>query len=246
MPAPKFKIFISYFSKDEEFTNRLAQLFREKDVTTWIDKDLRAGRWDDAIQRAMDESNCLLVVLSPDAVASQNVKDEYSYALDEGKKIIPVLYKTCSVPYRLRRFQHFSISADVETGINDIIEAISKAIPKSALSEDKLPDIQKLKPLWRNLVFEGSGSKSLAYTGSLEVLSQERLLDNIVRVGGSSFGGIVAAMLAIGLAPLEIQNILRDADFDKFLDNDWGIIRNVQELYFSYLLSFSLASVLLL
>jgi len=67
-----------------------------------------------------------------------------------------------------------------------------------------------------------------------------------VRVGGSSFGGIVAAMLAIGLAPLEIQNILRDADFDKFLDNDWGIIRNVQELYFSYLLSFSLASVLLL
>jgi formylglycine-generating enzyme required for sulfatase activity len=47
-----------------------------------------------------------MVVLAPESMESQNVKDELSYAIDSGKYILPVVIKPCKVPLRLRRFQY--------------------------------------------------------------------------------------------------------------------------------------------
>ena len=43
------------------------------------------------------------VVLSPRSVTSQNVMDEVSYALEEGKRVVPIVCEDCKVPFRLRR-----------------------------------------------------------------------------------------------------------------------------------------------
>jgi hypothetical protein len=43
--------------------------------------------------------------LSPEAAESQNVSDEWNYALEEGKTLIPLYYRSCSIPMRLRRLQ---------------------------------------------------------------------------------------------------------------------------------------------
>ena len=40
---------------------------------------------------------------------SQNVKDELSYAIDEGMTIIPVLHQLCGAPLRVRRLGWLSI-----------------------------------------------------------------------------------------------------------------------------------------
>jgi NTE family protein len=83
---------------------------------------------------------------------------------------------------------------------------------------------------WRNLIFEGGGVKGLAYAGALEVLDDRGVLDDIVRVGGSSAGGITAGMLAIGMTPREIGQMLDETDFKRFMDDDWGAVRDIERL----------------
>ncbi len=84
---------------------------------------------------------------------------------------------------------------------------------------------------WRNLVFEGGGVKGLAYAGALEVLESEHVLEDIVRVGGSSAGGITAGMLAVGMTPQEIREVLDETDFKRFMDDDWGVVRDTARLF---------------
>ncbi|MFO7642865.1 MAG: patatin-like phospholipase family protein, partial [Desulfosarcina sp.] len=51
---------------------------------------------------------------------------------------------------------------------------------------------------FRNLVFEGGGVKGIAYVGAMQVLAQRGLLEDILRVGGTSVGAIQALMVALG------------------------------------------------
>ena len=74
----------------------------------WLDQlDLDPGqRWARAIEEALIHCPRLLVVLSPASVTSKNVEDEISFALEEGKPVIPVLYRDCRIPLRLRSLFH--------------------------------------------------------------------------------------------------------------------------------------------
>ncbi|WP_373665323.1 hypothetical protein SPSIL_039130 [Sporomusa silvacetica DSM 10669] len=87
---------------------------------------------------------------------------------------------------------------------------------------------------FKNLVFEGGGVKGIAYVGALQVLSEKGILDNIERVGGSSVGAITALLVGLNYHPEEIKDIFSKLDFRNFLDDSWGIIREVQRLVYQY------------
>lgn len=87
---------------------------------------------------------------------------------------------------------------------------------------------------FRNLVFEGGGVKGIAYIGALEVLREKEILDNIERVGGSSVGAITALLVGLNYQPEEIKDIFCNLNFQSFLDESWGIIREVQRLVQQY------------
>jgi len=83
---------------------------------------------------------------------------------------------------------------------------------------------------FRNLVFEGGGVKGIAYVGALELLEQKEILDRITRVGGTSAGAINAVLLALGYSREEMLEILLEMDFNNFLDDSWGIVRDADRL----------------
>ncbi|MCH1921410.1 patatin-like phospholipase family protein [Shewanella sp. A3A] len=83
---------------------------------------------------------------------------------------------------------------------------------------------------FKNLVFEGGGVKGIAYVGALELLEQRQILDNIVRVGGTSAGAINAVLIGLGYSLEETRNLLWQLDFNQFMDDSWGIIRDSQRL----------------
>ena len=116
MSDEKQKIFFSYAREDSDFVLKLAKELRAAGADLWLDQlDIPAGRrWDRAVEEALEASPCMLVVLSPEAVDSHNVMDEVSYALEEGKQVIPVLYRPCKIPFRLRRVQYVDITGDYE------------------------------------------------------------------------------------------------------------------------------------
>jgi NTE family protein len=83
---------------------------------------------------------------------------------------------------------------------------------------------------FRNLVFEGGGVKGIAYVGALEVLQKKKILADVHRVGGTSAGAITATLVGLGYSVAEINEILWELDFNKFLDDSWGVVRDTGRL----------------
>jgi NTE family protein len=83
---------------------------------------------------------------------------------------------------------------------------------------------------FRNLVFEGGGVKGIAYVGAMQVLEEEGILQDIKRVGGTSAGAINATLFALGFTNIQVRNILKKLDFNNFMDDSWGAVRDTNRL----------------
>lgn len=83
---------------------------------------------------------------------------------------------------------------------------------------------------FKNLVFEGGGVKGIAYVGAMEVLQAKGILENILRVGGTSAGAINAVLLGLNYSVEETKEILSRLNFRRFLDDSWGIVRDSNRL----------------
>lgn len=89
------EVFISYSRRDLEFVSRLAQDLDEKVTGVWFDKsDIRPGQqWREEILNGIARCKVVVLVLSPDSAASQYVQMEIRTAAEQGKVIIPILYR---------------------------------------------------------------------------------------------------------------------------------------------------------
>jgi hypothetical protein len=108
----KQKVFISYSRKDQDFAKQLAKSLLQVGFGVWLDiEDIPAGvKWSTAIQNALQTSEAMLVILSPDSMSSVNVEDEWQYFLDRGKTIIPILWRPCEIHFQLSRLQYIDFA----------------------------------------------------------------------------------------------------------------------------------------
>lgn len=138
--------FISYSRVDSDLVLRLAKDLRNAGIPIWLDQiDIVAGsRWDQAIETALASCSAIIVALSPESVASVNVMDEVSFALDEKKSVFPVLIKPCKVPFRLRRLQAIDFGPGYDSGIAQLVTALHSEIPPAPRLEKLVvvPDAQ--------------------------------------------------------------------------------------------------------
>lgn len=104
--------FISYSRADSSFAIRLAKDLKSAGFNVWLDQlDIPTGaRWDDEVETALESCKIFMIILSPESLQSQNVKDEIGYAIDSGKHLLPVKIKSGEIPFRLRRFQYVDFS----------------------------------------------------------------------------------------------------------------------------------------
>jgi len=104
-PSDAQRYFLSYSRADEKFGLRLARDLRDQGVEIFVDQwDIRPSEhWDRAIERAVGCCRGLVVIISPRSVASDNVMDEVSFALDNGKTVLPVMIEKCVLPLRITR-----------------------------------------------------------------------------------------------------------------------------------------------
>lgn len=131
MAADRAKFFFSYARSDGEFALRLAKELRAAAVDVWVDQlDIVAGqRWDAAVEAALHACQGMIAILSPESVASTNVMDEISYALEEKKIIVPILYKDCQIPFRLKRLQRADFTGKFEDGLAGVLAALRRPQP---------------------------------------------------------------------------------------------------------------------
>ncbi len=83
---------------------------------------------------------------------------------------------------------------------------------------------------FKNLIFEGGGVKGVAYAGAIKVLEEKGVMSNIVRVGGTSAGAINAVLVGLGYTSAQTLDIMNKLDFNKFMDDDLGVFRDIDRL----------------
>ena len=132
------RYFFSYARDDSQFVLRLAKELRAAGANLWLDQlDIVGGQhWDQAVEDALRASAGMIVVLSPSAVSSDNVMDEVSYALEQKKRVVPLLYRACDVPFRLRRVQFIDFTEDYDRGFRQLLRALSIGEPLQPQERD--------------------------------------------------------------------------------------------------------------
>ena len=142
------QIFCSYSRQDGEFMLRLATDLRAAGQPLWLDQlDISAGsRWDQSVEGALKATDRMLVILSPASTASNNVMDEVSFALEQGKQVIPVLHQPCEIPFRLRRVQHIDFTQDYDSGLQRLVRHLNGPQAASSTHSGPIADGQSTKP----------------------------------------------------------------------------------------------------
>ena len=136
-------IFFSYSRDDSQFVLELAGELRNAGAPIWLDQlDISPGNhWDSTIEEALQKSGVLLVVLSKTSVESNNVMDEVSFALEEQKKVVPVLKEQCEIPFRLRRLQHADFREDYKNGLDQLVQSLE--LTEEVVSKLSIPTQSK-------------------------------------------------------------------------------------------------------
>lgn len=117
-------VFLSYARKDQEIAERIRRALLLHDYRVWFDAaslGTSEGDFVSVIQRAIDEAvarGFVLVLLSPDSLASQWCKHETEYALQlaarsQRSNVIPVIvapFAREALPLQLTNLQWFDIT----------------------------------------------------------------------------------------------------------------------------------------
>jgi internalin A len=110
------KVFISYAHKDKSFAKKLAGELENQAMKVWWDFDsLKGGQdWQKEIERGIKQCDFFLVALTKDAVESEWVGNEITYASNAQKTIIPLHLKKCEVPIGLIKKQYIDFEKQTQ------------------------------------------------------------------------------------------------------------------------------------
>ncbi len=94
-------VFISYSRKDKEFVRRLHTALEESGRDAWIDWEnipLTAD-WLEEIKAGIEEANSFIYVISPDSVHSDVCAAELGHALENNKRLVPIMHRELMEEY---------------------------------------------------------------------------------------------------------------------------------------------------
>lgn len=124
------RVFISYARKDGEYVYTLSRELRRIGLDIWIDQDIDPGvNWDNSIEEALQSCDKMLLIVSPDSMRSENVQDEWSYFLEEGKAVFPFVHKEGEMSFRLRRRQYILSTGDLLNDVARIVDVLAGGNP---------------------------------------------------------------------------------------------------------------------
>ena len=121
------KVFISYSRKDMDFVRKLAGDMETAGYDVWWDiTDLRGGDdWVRSLPAAIEASQFFIIVLTPNSTESEWVQKEYTQALTLRKKIIPLMFEACNVPFALNTINYVNfLSGEYADNFKNLLSAL--------------------------------------------------------------------------------------------------------------------------
>jgi hypothetical protein len=137
----KFDVFLSYNSVDKDWASRLKRALEERDIKVWLDEDeIRPGDiFAKSLEAGLEESATIALLVSPEAMESRWVEEEYYRALtlarSKGEKLqlIPVFLRQAKLPGFLasRRWVDFRDESAFDSNLERLIWGITDQKPEN-------------------------------------------------------------------------------------------------------------------
>jgi hypothetical protein len=140
------KIFLSYKSEDIEFVKELRTSLIEWGYNTWIDLfDIPKGAyWPDEIDKALNQCDFVLGIISSRSIQSRNVKNEWDWAIVNRKPLILIRYEKCYIPMNYVSINYI----DFSSGSKDVWNSLRvelRSLESTLVSPDGHPDDTNVK-----------------------------------------------------------------------------------------------------
>ena len=148
-PRDPRQIFLSYSGKDLALAQRVASDLRNAGFKVFFayDSIAKGEKWTSAIDRGLNESGIFLVLLTPNSVQSEWVKEETDIALEQKNafKFLSLMMRACEVQYLSNRLilrQHIAFERDYDEGF----AALCKALGVAPNGSEPSPPAQPVAP----------------------------------------------------------------------------------------------------
>jgi pimeloyl-ACP methyl ester carboxylesterase len=102
MSANQSQVFISDQRTDGDVARHVRAHLAAAGVATWMDEyDIPVGAyWPDEIDKGLTASDIVVGILSPEAMTSRNVKNEWDWAIQNDKRLVLVRVAPTVIPHR--------------------------------------------------------------------------------------------------------------------------------------------------
>jgi len=123
-------IFISHAERDRHYATALGQALKDVGLRVWEPLDVQPGEnWGLKSGAALAASDAVVVLLSPDSVATEWVRREIEFAISSPRfkgRLIPVLLRpTRDVPWILRELPQWLESDDPTRAAKEIVNVLN-------------------------------------------------------------------------------------------------------------------------
>ncbi len=208
-------VFISYRRKDKEFVTQLHQELIHRGISAWFDAESieTADHWRTSIAEGIRGCTVFVLVLSPDAIESVNIRKEVDLAEKHNKKIIPLMWRQTEIPvafeYALAGIQWVDFNETVsDENFNELADIVNRLIGgssmaeattgKQAIKESTIPAIEK-EPAPTT-----DGGRKLGGRRKLGGLKKKQTVSPIA-IGGSVISSVVTTF-GLGIEDQDFVN----------------------------------------
>ena len=127
------RVFLSFDSEDERSAKEFAERLSAAGFDVWNSAQelLPGDNWGLKVGKALEESDAMIVLLSPQSVKSPWVRHEIEYAVGSRKyegRVIPVMVRpTPDIPWVLRQFQVVRADKERDEAARQIVQKLRRA-----------------------------------------------------------------------------------------------------------------------
>ncbi len=131
-------VYITYSHRDRDFVDRLCADLGRQGIEVWVDRvQLRAGTdWTNEVNRAIEQADAILVVMSKTSIESSWVADEVDLAMHlrvtDRRLIMPLLIEDVEMPLRLGVFPYIDFRGEYQKGLNALIGRLPEMVHAAA------------------------------------------------------------------------------------------------------------------